>query len=346
VQTARLFGTASAAAAGRLFNFLLSRFSRFFNLLLGFRFGCIHSLASLFLDNGCGCVLGVSAARCLFYGLFSATCAGFGCRSGAAAGCMGTGQACSACTDQCRNTQAGKEFLQILAIHTVLPPCAWNGIGIVQPDDEIDHHKYILWNEGVASQGKIHAWRCSLGPPPAIGSHGVGEGTWYCFLCGKVKIMIGKVREIGITGKGLRQDGEDQGVGMVYSGPIELFTADVVDALRTVTQGVGILKGVDHVTALAPISAVAGDDNIAPAGQGVADGFMGFSAHDQGIPPGNGLEPFLLPRDVPGDPVVGADDPVGGHGSYKDDFHWMRLLQVLCFRSAGEHTIFCRRGNL
>ena len=57
------------------------------------------------------------------------------------------------------------------------------------------------------------------------------------------------------------------------------------------------------------------------AGQGMADGLPGFPSHYQGMAHGYFFKARLLPRDVPGDGVVTTDNPVGGHGGDKDDFH-------------------------
>ena len=143
VRTARSFGTASAAAAGRFFN-RLARFCcflgrLFLGLFLQFLFREDSRLIDFFLDGGRGGIF--AAVRCLLYSLASATCAGFGgasttsrcigslagttCAgfgaSAAVACCMGSGQGKAACTDQTGNTETGKEFFQILAIHRFPP---------------------------------------------------------------------------------------------------------------------------------------------------------------------------------------------------------------------------------
>jgi hypothetical protein len=131
VRTARLFGTASAAAAGRF----LHGFGCLVCCLLG---GLFLGLFLQFLFGERCCILG----RCsgLLYCLFSATCAGFSSTSAASrisrlvgANCagfiasaavacrMGARQGNASRTDQAGDAQTGKEFFQILAIHRFPP---------------------------------------------------------------------------------------------------------------------------------------------------------------------------------------------------------------------------------
>jgi hypothetical protein len=113
VRTARLLGTASAAASCRFFHLhlFLDRFNRFLGLFLGFfvnRFRGFRSLFRLFIND---------VGR-LFYGFFSATCAGLG-ASGAASRGMRGRHGHAAGTYQSGDSKTGEEFLQVLAVHTL-----------------------------------------------------------------------------------------------------------------------------------------------------------------------------------------------------------------------------------
>ena len=58
----------------------------------------------------------------------------------------------------------------------------------------------------------------------------------------------------------------------------------------------------------------AGNDDSGAIGQGSTDGFEGLAAHDDDVAGGHLLEPLEILRQVPGDFVAVADDPVEGHG--------------------------------
>ena len=144
VRTARLFGAASATAAGSFFRGL-GRFRRrlclgcrlFLGLFLQFLFRerGLSRVASLLLPGLHRRILGVAARRGLFCCLSgtpgagfhrctsaaaSATCAGF--PGSAAVACrMGAGQGNTPRTDQTGDPETGKEFFQILAIHRFSP---------------------------------------------------------------------------------------------------------------------------------------------------------------------------------------------------------------------------------
>ena len=124
VRTARLFGTASAAAAGRFLRGFgcLGRClgCLFLGLFLQFLFGerCCVLLYCLFSATCAG--FSSTSAACRISRLVGANCAGF-VTSAAVAGRMGAGQGNATCTDQAGDAQTGKEFFQILAIHRFPP---------------------------------------------------------------------------------------------------------------------------------------------------------------------------------------------------------------------------------
>ncbi len=63
---------------------------------------------------------------------------------------------------------------------------------------------------------------------------------------------------------------------------------------------------------------LAGDDPIFAAGKWLAERGVGFSSHDDDVTEGCAFEKFQVLGDVPGNPAIGSDDAVAGHGGDGD----------------------------
>ena len=63
---------------------------------------------------------------------------------------------------------------------------------------------------------------------------------------------------------------------------------------------------------------LAGDDPIFAAGERLAERVVGFSSHDDDVTEGCAFEKFQVLGDVPGNPAIGSDDAVAGHGGDGD----------------------------
>lgn len=118
VQTARLFGTASAAVPGFFLYFIRGCIHRFFSFFRCFLSSSVCGFLGFFL-----CIL--YSIRCIvswsFYCLFGATCAFLVCSSTTAGSGISREGHAAACTYQAGNAQAGKEFFQIFFLHDVPP---------------------------------------------------------------------------------------------------------------------------------------------------------------------------------------------------------------------------------
>jgi hypothetical protein len=118
VQTARLFGTASAAFPGFFLYFIsgfINRFFSFFRCFLTRSFcGFLGFVLCILYRTGC-------AVSWCFYCLFGATCALLVRSSTAAGSGISREGHAAACTYQAGNAQAGKEFFQIFFLHGVPP---------------------------------------------------------------------------------------------------------------------------------------------------------------------------------------------------------------------------------
>ena len=63
---------------------------------------------------------------------------------------------------------------------------------------------------------------------------------------------------------------------------------------------------------------LAGDNPIFAAGEWLAERVVGFSTHDDDVTEGGAFEKFQILGDMPGDPSIGSDDAVAGHGGDGD----------------------------
>ena len=119
----------------------------------------------------------------------------------------------------------------------------------------------------------------------------------------------------------MTEDAEDDGVSQWQGQGIYLCAAGNENLFAPGAQVQGLVQALDGGASLEAAVFIAADDNGGAAGQGAADGFIGLAAHDQDMIHGGGLEPLQFLRDVPGDGVSSADDPVGSHGRDDNDFH-------------------------
>lgn len=80
-----------------------------------------------------------------------------------------------------------------------------------------------------------------------------------------------------------------------------------------------------------PAGVVAGEDDGFAAREWSADGFEGAPAHDEDVAEGGLAEPAEVFRQMPGQPAVGTDDAVQGHGGDGDEGlcggGWIRLCR-------------------
>ena len=112
--------------------------------------------------------------------------------------------------------------------------------------------------------------------------------------------------------------------------PVKLGAADdegrfgAVDGGDIFRQAQRILKRAQHFGALGLVISLAGNDDVAAAGQRPADGFPGLAPHDDAVPHGRAAKMAQVFRQAPGQPVVVADDSIARHGADQGKFHGRR----------------------
>jgi hypothetical protein len=121
-------------------------------------------------------------------------------------------------------------------------------------------------------------------------------------------------REKSIPGKFPFDFGQINRFGSRQQGSIKIRSADHENLAGVPAAGPDCgFKIVHNYAAVLRVGRVAGQDDVGTAGQGAADRFEGFSAHEDRRTHRDFSEAFQVGRQVPGHFVVQADDPVARH---------------------------------
>jgi hypothetical protein len=90
----------------------------------------------------------------------------------------------------------------------------------------------------------------------------------------------------------------------------------------------------DHDHAVGREIRIAGDDDIRPARQRLADGIVADAAHDDRLADGERLEAFEVRREPPRQSAVATDDMIPGDGDDERNLHRQTATGALMVWSA------------
>lgn len=136
-----------------------------------------------------------------------------------------------------------------------------------------------------------------------------------------------KFREEGVgIGVAFVELGHVDAIGAGEEEPVEISAPDDKGLLGAFA----LLQGVVHVVAKVDAGGLevpsAGENDILSAGQDAANGFVGFSTHDDRMAHGEFLEAFKILRQMPEQFIVFADGAIVGHGDDDGKFSFQRSM--------------------
>ena len=130
------------------------------------------------------------------------------------------------------------------------------------------------------------------------------------------------VGELGVAVDVAVDVGDEEGVGEGQCLVVNFGAADDEDGRVAGSFECGVEAG---KTFDAGDGGTAGEDDVAAAGEGFADGVVGLTSHDEGVAHGDSFEMLEVFTQMPGKTALVTDGAVGSDGGDDDDVHTATL---------------------